>query len=80
MPRYEKDQGADAMAIQEKTCRKETVPHAHLTPGIFTVFCGVHGVCIGYSVMLESESPRTAFEILRTRFQPAPKFVIYDNA
>lgn len=49
--------------------------------GIFTAFCP-HGICLGFKLMLDPESPRTAFEVLHQRFAPhlSELIVIYDNA
>ncbi|KAK3109037.1 hypothetical protein FSP39_021641 [Pinctada imbricata] len=60
-------------------CRKKNPGHPTLLPGVFTIFCP-HGVCYGFQVMPNNESPNVPFTILRTRFKKAPKCVIYDNA
>ncbi|MGH0164535.1 UNVERIFIED_CONTAM: hypothetical protein FKN15_047530 [Acipenser sinensis] len=54
--------------LEESTqfCRKPTVRHPALIPGIFTLFC-VHGVCYGYSVMESAESVNIPFTIMRRR-------------
>ena len=38
------------------------------------------GVCYGYEVMREVESPAVPFAILRTRFPTAPRTIVYDNS
>jgi hypothetical protein len=60
-------------------CRKDTLHHASLTPGLFTMFCP-HGICLGFQLMDQAESPRTAFDIFIRRFEKVPKLLIYDNA
>jgi len=63
-----------------RNCRKKSRRHHTLTPGLFTLFCQ-HEICIGFSMMVEVESPRTPFNILSQRFsQFLHKMVIvYDN-
>ena len=61
------------------SCRKLFSSHPVLTPGIFTLFCS-HGVCYGFQILKQHESPRHPFELLSTRFHSMPKYVIYDNS
>ncbi|XP_033731140.1 uncharacterized protein LOC117320740 [Pecten maximus] len=70
----------------DKTCRedydkcaKDSSRHPHLLPGIFTVFCE-HGLCYGFQIMENNESPNVPFTFIRTRFLTAPSVIIYDNA
>ena len=60
-------------------CRKESHRHPTLTPGLFTMFCP-HAVCYGFQVMQNSESPKTAFDLLVRRFEKMPRYLIYDNS
>ena len=60
-------------------CRKYFTGHPTLTPGVFTVFCQ-HGICYGFEVMTTYESPKVPFNIFLTRFEQAPKVIVYDNA
>jgi hypothetical protein len=60
-------------------CRKNSSRHPTLLPGIFTLFCQ-HGICYGFQVMRNNESPEVPFTLLMTRFRKAPQTVIYDNA
>ena len=60
-------------------CKKKRSFHKSLTPGLFTLSCP-HGICYGFEVMENAESPNIPFTILKTRFESAPKVVIYDNA
>ena len=60
-------------------CRKLTKGHPTLNPGLFTIFCR-HGVCLGFQLMINAESPCTAFEIFVRRFNQMPRVLIYDNA
>ena len=72
---------ADKKASTDKNeqCRKESWGHPTLSPGIFTLYCP-HGTCYGFSILENHESPRHPFEILKTRFETAPKVIVYDNA
>ncbi|XP_050406170.1 uncharacterized protein LOC126827514 isoform X2 [Patella vulgata] len=63
----------------KKSCSKTYRGHPSLLPGVFTLFCP-HGICYGFQVMPNNESPKIPFNILKTRFKKAPRFVIYDNA
>ena len=60
-------------------CRKWGKRHATLSPGLFTIVCK-HGICLGFQLMSDTESPKTAFHILMGRFPTLPKLIIYDNA
>ena len=60
-------------------CRKYSWNHPTLTPGIFTIYCP-HGVCCGFEVMEQHESPRHPFEIFLSRFETPPTTIIYDNS
>ena len=64
---------------QRLLCNKITRRHQTLSPGLFTVFCP-HGVCHGFTLMDRPESPRTAFEILVTKFKKIPTVIVYDDA
>lgn len=44
------------------------------------IFCLDHQQCIGFQLMNQSESPRTVFELLFTRWQTCPDELHYDNA
>ena len=39
-----------------------------------------HGICIGFQLMDDAESPRTAFDLIVRRFKKVPRYLIYDNA
>ena len=62
-------------------CRKLSGSHPVLSPGIFTVFCR-HRVCLGFSLMTSSESPKTPFNIFLHRFSNnLPQMrIVYDNS
>ena len=53
---------ADLKLLAKKTdsCRKLWYGHPTLSPGIFTIYCQ-HGVCYGYEVMAQCESPKIPF-------------------
>ena len=74
--RYEAD--LQILAKETDSCRKLSYGHPTLSPGIFTVYCQ-HGVCSGYEVMAQCESPKLPFQILFTRFPQAPHVIVYDN-
>lgn len=61
------------------SCRKFSSSHPVLTPGIFTLFCS-HGVCYGFQILKQHESPRHPFELILTRFHSMPEYIIYDNS
>ncbi len=52
-------------------CQKRSYGHPTLSPGIFTIYCP-HGVCYGFEVLRECESPRHPFQIFKTRFSKPP--------
>ena len=60
-------------------CRKESLKHDALSPGIFTMVCP-HGVTLGFKIMDSPESPRIPFNILMCHFNEMPDLIIYDNA
>ncbi|KAH3862488.1 hypothetical protein DPMN_025455 [Dreissena polymorpha] len=75
--RYEADRKANHDNSDQY--RKESWGHPTLSPGIFTMYCP-HSTCYGFSILENHESPQNPFEILKTRFETAPKVVVYDNA
>jgi hypothetical protein len=85
-PSFPKQLGKSCYSIDatakkdEHLCRKLSNSHPVLSPGIFTVFCR-HRVCLGFSLMTASESPKTPFELFLTRFTNyLPQIrIIYDN-
>ena len=62
-------------------CRKLSNSHPSLSPGVFTIFCR-HRVCLGFSLMTSSESPKTPFRLFLSRFVDyLPQLrIIYDNS
>ena len=64
---------------ERSRCKKITRKHQNLSPGIFTFLCN-HGVCHGFTLMDKPESPKTAFDILVTRFKKLPSIIMYDAA
>jgi len=64
---------------KDSPCNTEVKRHAHLTPGIFGIFCP-HGICLGFQAMHRFEGASTLFEILVQRFPEMPGTIIYDNA
>ena len=61
----------------EDACRKYSLTHPTLTPGIFTIYCQ-HGICCGFEVMQSHKLPKHPFNIFLTRFAE-PATIIYDN-
>lgn len=41
--------------------------------GVFIIWCAEHQTCLGFSLMRDSESPKTPFELLYTRWENAPE-------
>ncbi|XP_028418966.1 uncharacterized protein LOC114544566 [Dendronephthya gigantea] len=70
---------ADKYRRREDICTKNHPSHSLFLPGLFTIFCP-HGINYGFEVMQTRESPNVPFTIFRTRFQNAPKVIVYDNA
>ena len=66
---------------EEEPCRKESQRHKILLPGLFTAFCP-NKICLGFSLMLDPESPKKAFVLLLQRFSKDLDniTVVYDNA
>ncbi|XP_061191628.1 uncharacterized protein LOC133199816 [Saccostrea echinata] len=58
---------ADKGKFNAESCRKDSTKHPTLLPGIFTVFCQ-HGICYGFQIMENNESPNVPFTFIRTRF------------
>lgn len=63
---------------KEYGCRKKASKHNTLLPGTLFFTCP-HGVCYGYTVLINRESPAQVYEMLRCRFVKA-KIIVYDNA
>lgn len=61
------------------SCNKRKNVTRDLAPGMFVLHCLKCAGCLGFHVMRESESARTIFEVLYTRWAVAPKVVVYDN-
>ncbi len=57
---------------------KKSYGHPTVSPGIFMIYCP-HGVCYGFEVLRECESPRHPFLIFKTRFSKPPSKIIYNN-
>ncbi|KAF8381954.1 hypothetical protein PRIPAC_71096 [Pristionchus pacificus] len=75
--KYDKDKRRDEMECS----RKEIVSHSTRSPGVLLLLCP-HRVTYGFSILDSSESPRSLFRILATRFPDGriPGIVIYDNS
>lgn len=66
----------------EGGCNKKAPRHPELLPGLMCVCCP-HGLCLGYEVMAEHESPKQVMRLLVERFVDpgGPRIhVVYDNA
>ena len=67
----------DIINIQH--CNKVYKKHPTLSPGVFTVLCK-HGICHGFQLLDSAESPKTAFDLVLTKFgDKIPSIIIYDN-
>lgn len=62
------------------SCNKFKNITRDLAPGMFVLHCLKCAACLGFHIMHESESPRTLFEVLYTRWGHAPKVLVYDNS
>lgn len=61
------------------TCTKYKSKHKTLTPGMYPFFCLDCGMCVGFVVLADAESPKIVFQVLRTRWRRPPKRFVYDN-
>lgn len=62
------------------TCNKSQNQTKKLLPGLFLLWCMKCRKCVGYTVMKDAESPRTAMEFLYTHCPTAPDIFQLDNA
>jgi hypothetical protein len=62
-----------------KLCTKYKNQTKALTPGLFVMHCMKCKSCIGFHMMPASESPRTLFEVVYTRWRRPPRLIVYDN-
>jgi hypothetical protein len=60
-------------------CTKHKLGHQRLTPGLLVGWCLDCGICLGFTVMANAESPRTVFEWVFTRCTLPPEIICYDN-
>lgn len=70
---------ADGTSEKAPACNKALNDVKALCPGVFVMHCLKCSECIGFHMMPSSESPRTLFEVLFTRWPVAPSVVVYDN-
>ncbi|GIL68946.1 hypothetical protein Vafri_22208 [Volvox africanus] len=63
-----------------QTCTKYHYESKNLAPGLFLIHCLRCFTCVGFHLMSQHESPQTLFEVLYTRWQAAPRLVVYDNS
>ena len=71
--------GKNRDIINRQHCNKVYKKHPTLSPGVFTVLCE-HGICHGFQLMDSAESPKTAFDLILTKFgDKIPSTIIYDN-
>lgn len=63
----------------QSNCNKYKESKQRLLPGCLLGWCLDCGTCCSFSVMANAESPRTVFELLRTRWKEAPEMICYDN-
>jgi hypothetical protein len=74
--RYAADQALDR---QQNLCTKHPDTHPSLLPGCLMMHCVHCRVCVYFGLMVVQESPRSVFEVLKTRRAEAPRMIIYDN-
>lgn len=65
---YAADTQSRAADFKPVACTKHAYNTKKLTPGTYLVWCNKHRRCIGFFVMREKESARTAFEVIYTRW------------
>lgn len=70
----------DISASSYSACNKHYPGSNGATPGIFKIFCLDCQRQVGFHVQKWSESCRTPFEIIRSRWLFAPSLICYDNA
>ncbi|GMS80418.1 hypothetical protein PENTCL1PPCAC_2593, partial [Pristionchus entomophagus] len=77
LAKYDRDRRRDEMDCS----RKDIVGHSTLSPGVLLMCCP-HRVTYGFSILDSTESPRSVFRVLASRFPPEymPEIVIYDNS
>jgi hypothetical protein len=63
-----------------RVCHCHSIPSGPVRRVLFLVVCTCCQQIVGFSVLDGRESTRTVFEILYSRFDRAPKRIIYDNA
>lgn len=63
----------------EPTCSKAQRTNRLLVPGLMIVWCACCGKAVLFSLMTDSESPRTVFELLYTHCSVAPSRFQFDN-
>lgn len=61
------------------SCNKYKESNQSLLPGCLLGWCLDCGICNSLALMTNSESPRSVFELLFTRWQEAPEILCYDN-
>ena len=70
---------ADRNAKSGVACNKFYQAAGVNTPGFILVFCKKHGNLVGFHLLKFAESARSVHELLFTRWNHAPEWVIYDN-
>ncbi|PNW74217.1 hypothetical protein CHLRE_13g590010v5 [Chlamydomonas reinhardtii] len=63
----------------KQRCTKYKYDSKNLSPGLFVMHCLNCGVCLGFHMLENAESPQALFEVLYTRWPQPPKVVVYDN-
>jgi hypothetical protein len=64
----------------DRKCTKDAKAGGDLAEGVMLYYCGLHSKCLGFTVQDSQETPRTVYEIVTTRFDRPPEFIVYDNA
>lgn len=68
------------LSRNETRCTKNTKQSGKLGAGVLLFWCASHRICIGWTLLTEAESPKSVYDVLATRFQKMPQYIIYDNA
>lgn len=63
----------------EPSCSKAQRTTRLLVPGLMIIWCTCCAKVVLFALMLDSESPRTIFDLLYTHFSTAPRRFQFDN-
>ena len=72
IPKYMKDKYSKSLSA----CNKFYPKKGRATAGLFLAYCTEHGKLLGFHAMKYAESCRTVHNLLFSRFEHAPAFVV----